>query len=102
MTAAGDNPGRGPVIGRLAELWRYPVESLGGERLACATVQPRGMAGDRIWAVRGKDGRIGSGKRLSGTGPFAASTIGLFDGPVGAERKAPVRVFARWKRVQGI
>lgn len=62
MTAAGDHPGRGPVIGRVAELWRYPVKSLGGERLACATLEARGMAGDRLWAVRGEDGRIGSGK----------------------------------------
>lgn len=62
MTAAGDHRGGGPVIGRVAELWRYPVKSLGGERLACATLEPRGMAGDRLWAVRGEDGRIGSGK----------------------------------------
>lgn len=86
----------------MAEPWRYPVKSLGDERLSYATLQLQAMAGDRIWAARGEDGRIGSGKRLSRTGPFAASTIGLFDGPVGAERKAPVRVLARWKRVQGI
>jgi len=62
VTAAGDHRGRGPVIGWVAELWRYPVKSLGGERLACATLEPRGLTGDRLWAVRGEDGRIGSGK----------------------------------------
>lgn len=62
VTAAGDHPGRGPVIGRVAELWRYPVKSLGGQRLACATLEARGMTGDRRWAVRGGDGRFGSGK----------------------------------------
>jgi len=62
VTAAGDHRGRGPVIGRVAELWRYPVKSLGGERLARATLEPRGLTGDRLWAVRGEDGRIGSGK----------------------------------------
>jgi uncharacterized protein YcbX len=39
-------------IGQVAELWRYPVKSLGGERLEYAEVGPRGILGDRLWAVR--------------------------------------------------
>jgi uncharacterized protein YcbX len=38
--------------GQVAELWRYPVKSLGGERLAHAEVGVRGLLGDRLWAVR--------------------------------------------------
>ncbi|WP_299569383.1 MOSC N-terminal beta barrel domain-containing protein [uncultured Williamsia sp.] len=38
--------------GRVAHLWRYPVKSLGGERLERASVTPRGLSGDRLWAVR--------------------------------------------------
>lgn len=49
-------------LGEVAELWRYPVKSLRGERLSEAVCDRRGMAGDRRWAVRGVDGRIGSGK----------------------------------------
>ena len=39
-------------IGQVAELWRYPVKSLGGERLEQAEVGTRGFLGDRLWAVR--------------------------------------------------
>src|SRR5438477_7157092 len=40
---------------RVAELWRYPVKSLAGERLQHAVVTPSGIAGDRVVHVR--DGR---------------------------------------------
>lgn len=36
---------------RVLELWRYPVKSLQGERLAAADVGPLGLAGDRQWAL---------------------------------------------------
>ena len=36
---------------RVAELWRYPVKSLQGERLTSAEVGPEGLAGDRQWAL---------------------------------------------------
>jgi uncharacterized protein len=36
---------------RVAELWRYPVKSLQGERLRSAEVGPEGLAGDRQWAL---------------------------------------------------
>jgi uncharacterized protein len=40
------------TIGQVAELWRYPVKSLGGERVEQAGVGARGVLGDRLWAVR--------------------------------------------------
>lgn len=40
---------------RVAELWRYPVKSLAGERLSRARVTPNGIDGDRVVHVR--DGR---------------------------------------------
>jgi uncharacterized protein YcbX len=42
----------------IAEIWRYPVKSLAGERLAEADLQIGGIAGDRIYQVRRSDGRI--------------------------------------------
>ncbi len=39
------------VTTRVAELWRYPVKSMQGERLNEAQVGPTGLAGDREWAV---------------------------------------------------
>jgi len=39
-------------IGQVAALWRYPVKSLGGEPVEQVDVGPRGLLGDRLWAVR--------------------------------------------------
>jgi uncharacterized protein YcbX len=36
---------------RVLELWRYPVKSLQGERLANADLGAEGIAGDRQWAL---------------------------------------------------
>lgn len=46
----------------VAELTRYPVKSMGPERLTEAVVDARGLVGDRLWAAYTEDGGIGSGK----------------------------------------
>lgn len=38
------------TVGRVAELWRYPVKSMAGERLDAADASWHGLAGDRRWA----------------------------------------------------
>jgi len=43
---------------RVAELWRYPVKSLAGERLERADVTGNGMAGDRVVHVSDGRGRV--------------------------------------------
>ena len=43
------------AVGRVAEIWRYPVKSMGGERLAHSTIEKRGLHADRMWAVRDVD-----------------------------------------------
>lgn len=43
---------------QVAGLWRYPVKSLGGERLASAELTPDGVRGDRIVHVRGPRGPL--------------------------------------------
>lgn len=40
------------TIGHVAALFRYPVKSLGGEHVDTIDVGPRGLFGDRLWAVR--------------------------------------------------
>lgn len=67
-------------VGVVAELWRYPVKSLGGERVEALPCGPGGAAGDRRWAVVGVDGKPGSGKstrrfrRMPGLLSMAAAT----------------------------
>ncbi|MBZ5734000.1 MOSC domain-containing protein [Nocardioides sp. TRM66260-LWL] len=46
----------------IAELWRYPVKALVGERVATLDLDERGVVGDRRWAIHDEDGRIASGK----------------------------------------
>src|SRR5215470_14962272 len=38
-------------IGTIAQLWRYPVKSMGGERRTAVRLTRRGIPGDRGWAV---------------------------------------------------
>lgn len=40
----------------VAQLWRYPVKTLAGERVETAELTPNGIPGDRIVHVRGPEG----------------------------------------------
>jgi uncharacterized protein YcbX len=42
----------------IAEIWRYPVKSMAGERLDAADVTAEGLAGDRVVHVAAPDGRV--------------------------------------------
>ncbi len=46
----------------MVELWRYPVKGLLGERLPALELDVHGVVGDRRFAVRGADGKLGSAK----------------------------------------
>jgi uncharacterized protein YcbX len=43
---------------RVAELWRYPVKSLGGERVEAAEITGDGLVGDRVLQVYDPLGRV--------------------------------------------
>jgi uncharacterized protein YcbX len=45
-------------VGRIAELWRYPVKSMGGEALTEVDVSWHGVAGDRRWAFIRNDSKM--------------------------------------------
>ena len=47
---------------RLQEIRRYPVKAMGGESLAAARVERRGLVGDRAYAVVDGDGKLATGK----------------------------------------
>ncbi|MGW5724058.1 MOSC domain-containing protein [Amycolatopsis sp. NPDC003865] len=71
-------------MGVVAALWRYPVKSMAGERLAEVLVDQRGLDGDRRYAVHDPGGKFGSGKNsrrfrhMPGLHAFAAR----YDGDV--------------------
>jgi MOSC domain-containing protein len=53
------------IVGTVAEIWRYPVKSMGGERLESAAVAGGGIVGDRGWATRDETvGEIRGAKKL--------------------------------------
>lgn len=50
---------------QVAELWRYPVKSLQGERLEAVAVTTDGLEGDRQFAVYDSESRLGlTGRRV--------------------------------------
>lgn len=71
-------------IGVVADLWRYPVKSMRGERCERLWLDQRGVIGDRFYAVRDEAGKFGSGKttrrfrRIDGLFRFRA----VYDGDV--------------------
>jgi uncharacterized protein YcbX len=51
------------VLGSVVSLWRYPVKSMLGEELNASEVTPRGLLGDRAYAlINGVDGKVASAK----------------------------------------
>jgi uncharacterized protein YcbX len=46
------------VVGRVEQIWVYPVRSLAGTPVPEADVTGRGLAGDRAWTVVGADDQV--------------------------------------------
>ena len=54
------------ALGRVVELWRYPLKSMLGERLDAAQLGPTGVSGDRRFALRDPaTGHVLSAKKFS-------------------------------------
>ena len=63
-------------IGSVAELWRYPVKSMMGERLESAEVTTAGVLGDRGWAARDEvRGGIRGAKKIGSLMALAARYV---------------------------
>ena len=50
------------AVAMVVGLQRFPVKSMGAERLDSVEVTTEGLLGDREWAVYGADGKLASGK----------------------------------------
>jgi uncharacterized protein YcbX len=67
------------TIGQVAQLWRYPVKSLGGGQVEHADIGPRGVLGDRLWAVRDLERDVtASARRI----PALLTATARYPGPV--------------------
>lgn len=50
-------------VGIVVSVWRYPVKSMGGEKLSVAQVQSEGLVGDRSYAILDpSDGKVATAK----------------------------------------
>jgi uncharacterized protein len=66
----------------IAQLWRYPVKSLAGERLPTLRLVDDGIEGDRMWGIQDRhDGRILTARREPRL-LFASSRLAATDLPV--------------------
>jgi MOSC domain-containing protein len=79
---------------RIAELWRYPVKSLLGERLTTLTLVGDGVAGDRAWGIQDLgDGRILTARReprlLFASSRLAADEVPVISLPDGRQLSGP-------------
>lgn len=76
-------------IGKVSQLWRYPVKSMLGEACDQLTFDERGVIGDRYYAVRRHDGKLGSGKDSD----RFCEMLGLFDFQARLDGTEPVLTF---------
>lgn len=61
------------IVGKVKEIWRYPVKSMAGQRLDACTVTSNGVLGDRGWALRDEQrGEITSARKSPVLMAFAA------------------------------
>ncbi|MCC6765575.1 MAG: MOSC domain-containing protein [Deltaproteobacteria bacterium] len=76
----------GTTVGRIEDIRRYPVKSMGGEQLATTALGARGIPGDRAWAVRDEvNGGIRGAKKIPGLMRLAAA----YPEPPPAEGSSP-------------
>ncbi|HZM35585.1 MAG TPA: MOSC domain-containing protein [Burkholderiales bacterium] len=81
----------------VAALWRYPVKSMLGEPCREVELDARGVKGDRVFAVRDRDAKLGSGKD---TRRFR-SIEGLFSLSARWDGEWPEIAFPNGRRLRG-
>lgn len=83
--------GEAAVVGSVAEVWRFPVKSMLGERLDEVEVASAGVMGDRGWAlVDPEDGKVVSAKNPRKWGRMLELRASYVDEPTADGPPAPV------------
>ena len=78
------------IIGTVEQIWRYPVKSMGGQRLSETTVDELGIPGDRGWAIRDETTtEITTGTRI----PLVMQCSSAYDGEPTAKNIPHVEIF---------
>ncbi len=81
------------MAGTVAELWRYPVKSMLGDRLESAVVTERGLLGDRAYAVvEPAEGRVASVKIARKWGRLFEFEASYVEPPRAGQRAPAVRI----------
>ncbi|MEB3334417.1 MAG: MOSC domain-containing protein [Cyanobacteriota bacterium] len=92
MAQASDDSAAIPV-GRVGGLWRYPIKSMRGERLERLAVEPRGVVGDRGYALwDGLAQRVASAKNPRRWADLLAYAASYLAEPRPGEPLPPVAV----------
>jgi uncharacterized protein len=83
----------GQQVGSVAELWRFPVKSMKGERLETAQLTARGVVGDRAYAlVETGTGKVVSAKSVKHFGGLLDCAASFVEPPRADAEMPPVRI----------
>lgn len=81
------------VVGTVLSLWRYPVKSMLGEELNATVVTPRGVLGDRAFAlVDSATGKVASAKNPRKWAKLFDFRAAYIESPEQADRLPSVRI----------
>ena len=80
-------------VGSVAGLWRFPVKSMGGERLEQAEITARGLVGDRAYALIDLDtGKVASAKSVRLFPDLLGCRAAFVEPPRSGRELPPVRI----------
>jgi len=81
------------MVGSVAELWRFPVKSMKGERLERAQLTEAGLVGDRAYALIDADtGKVVSAKSVKLFPDLLACRAAFTEPPQAGREVPPVRI----------
>jgi uncharacterized protein YcbX len=81
------------AVGAVKALWRFPVKSMGGERVEAAELTERGLVGDRAYAlVDAETGKVMSGKTPRLGPNLLGCRAAFLEAPGAGDEQPPVRI----------